>query len=65
MLNQAILDDGAADAIVFDPTVFSTAQTITLDPTLDTDPYHVNVFSQTAFVLGEAANITIDGPLGA
>ena len=63
VLDQAILDDGAADTIVFDPTVFGTPQTITLNAKLDTDPLNVGVFSQTAFVLGGAAKITIDGPL--
>ena len=61
VLNKAITD-GQADTITFDSTVFNTAQTITLNAKLDTDPTSVKVFSQTAFVLGGSANMTIDGP---
>ena len=39
VLNHAIVD-GQADTITFDPTVFGTAQTITLNASLDTDPTH-------------------------
>jgi CSLREA domain-containing protein len=60
-INQAILD-GQADTIAFDPTVFSSAQTITLNTALSTDPGSANVFGPTAFVVSGSANITITGP---
>jgi len=60
-LDQAIQDQ-QQDTITFAASVFGSAQTITLDPTLTTDPANANQFGPTAFVASGNANITLIGP---
>jgi len=64
-LYQAIQDQ-LPDLIEFDPTVFTSATTISLDPTLISMPQTSanNPYGTTAFLVGANDNITIDGSLG-
>ncbi len=58
-LNQAVLDDGSADSIVFASNL--TADTIKLNFNLSTSPLLINPYGATAFVVSGNDDINIDG----
>ncbi len=58
-LNQAMLDDGSADTIVFASSL--AGATITLTSGLSTGLFSINIYGPTAFLVIGNDNITIDG----